>query len=97
MNRNLKPNDRVRVTEGNRVSGYQPGDKGAVLREIVSTSHGALYYLVAMDKDEPAKSGVVFRFDEIEADDYLRRPVPWYGRMARGRRRGLHPNSVDVS
>jgi hypothetical protein len=68
MSRGLKKGDRVRVTGLCGVAGYQAGDKGTVLREVVSTSRGALYFLVAMDKDDPSHSGVVFRHDEIEPD-----------------------------
>jgi hypothetical protein len=64
----MKKGDRVRVTMNSGVADYLPGDKGTVLREVVSTSRGTLYFLVAMDKDDPSKSGVVFRHDEIEAD-----------------------------
>ena len=68
MSRGLKKGDRVHVTSCNSVAGYQTGDKGTVLREVVSTSRGTLYFLVAMDKDDPSHSGVVFRHDEIETD-----------------------------
>jgi hypothetical protein len=68
MSRKHKPGDRVRITAENRVPGYQPGDRGIVLREVVSTARGALYYAVAMDKDDPTKSGAVFQCDEIEPD-----------------------------
>jgi hypothetical protein len=68
MSRELKPGDRVRVTVCNRMSGYQPGDKGTVLREAISGPSGARYFAVAMDKDDPTKSGVVFTADEIELD-----------------------------
>jgi hypothetical protein len=68
MSRGMKKVERVRVTSCSSVAGYQIGDKGTVLREVVSTSRGTLYYLVAMDKDDPSHSGVVFRHDEIEPD-----------------------------
>jgi hypothetical protein len=68
VSQGLKPGDRVRVTVRNRVTGYQPGEKGTVQREVVSTSRGTLYYLVSMDKDDPSNSGVVFADDEIELD-----------------------------
>jgi hypothetical protein len=64
----LKPGDRVRVTNRNRMHGYQPGDKGTVLRELTAGPSGAYYYVVAMDKDDLSKSGVVFSDDEIEPD-----------------------------
>jgi hypothetical protein len=56
MSRELKPGDRVHVTVRNRMYGYQPG------------ASGVRYYVVAMDKDDPTKSGVVFTADEIELD-----------------------------
>ena len=68
MSRELKPGDRVRVTVRNRMYGYHPGDKGTVLREAVAGPSGARYYVVAMDKDDTTKSGVVFTADEIELD-----------------------------
>jgi hypothetical protein len=64
----LKPGDRVRVTSRNRMHGFQPGDKGVVLREIVAGPSGAYYYVVAMDKGSSSQSGVVFSDDEIESD-----------------------------
>ena len=68
MSRALQKGQRVRVTARNRMAGYQPGDKGTVLREITLSMRGERSYTVAMDKDDPAKGGVVFRFDEIEPD-----------------------------
>src|SRR5262249_29143677 len=68
MSCQLKPGDRVRVTVRNRMHGYQPGDKGAVLREIADGPSGACCYVVVMDKDAPSKSSVVFSDDEIEPD-----------------------------
>jgi hypothetical protein len=69
MSRALKPGQRVRVTVRNRVARYHPGDTGIVLREVADGPSGTRYYVVAMDKDDPTKSGVVFSDDEIEADD----------------------------
>jgi hypothetical protein len=68
MSRELKPGQRVRVTVRNRVARYQPGDTGTVLREVMLSMRGERSYTVAMDKDDPAKSEAVFRFDEIEPD-----------------------------
>jgi hypothetical protein len=68
MGRDHKPRDRVRVTAESRVPGYRPGDRGRVLRELVSTTRGALYYVVAMDKDDPSEASAVFSEDEIELD-----------------------------
>jgi hypothetical protein len=64
----LKKGDRVRVSVCNRMYGYQPGDKGTVLREAIRAPRGTRYYLVAMDKDNPAHAGVVFNAEEIEPD-----------------------------
>jgi hypothetical protein len=68
MNRPLQPGDRIRVTIRNRMAGYQPGDKGTVLRVATSATTGERYYTVAMDKDNLTMSGAVFTEDEIEAD-----------------------------
>lgn len=66
--RELKRGDRVRVTVRGRMHGYEAGDKGMVLRALAAGPSGALYYLVAMDKDDPTKTGVVFTDEEIELD-----------------------------
>lgn len=69
MNRCLKVGDRVRVTELNRVEGYQPGDRGTILWGPNTSASGILvFYLVAMDKDAPG-SGTTFTAEEIEADE----------------------------
>ena len=68
MGRPLQISDRVRVTLRNRLAGYQPGDRGTVLRASVSASTGERYYTVAMDKDDPTASGAVVAEGEIEAD-----------------------------
>ncbi len=65
----LKKGDRVRVTGRNRMYGYQPGDKGTIVREAIRAPSGTRYYLVAMEKDNPAHAGVVFNSEEIEADE----------------------------
>ena len=65
----LKKGDRVRVTGRNRMYGYQPGDKGTIVREAVRASSVTRYYLVAMDKDNLANAGVVFNAEEIEEDE----------------------------
>jgi hypothetical protein len=64
----LKKGDRVRVTGRSRMYGYQPGDRGTIVREAVRAPSGTRYYLVAMDKDNPAHAGVVFAEGEIEPD-----------------------------
>jgi len=68
MSRALQKGQRVRVTARNRMAGYQPGDKGTVLRETTLAMRGERSYTVAMDKDDPAASGAVFTEGEIEAD-----------------------------
>ena len=65
----LKKGNRVRVTGRNRMYGYQPGDEGTIVREAVRALSDTRYYLVAMDKDNHAHTGVVFNAEEIEADD----------------------------
>jgi hypothetical protein len=68
MSHPLKSGDRVRVTVLNRMAGYQPGDKGTVLRASTASATGERYYTVAMNKDVAAHSGAVFTEGEIEAD-----------------------------
>ena len=63
----LKKGGRVRVTGRNLKYGYQPGDKGSIMREAIRDLTGTRYYLVAMDKDNPSHAGVVFNAEEIEA------------------------------
>jgi hypothetical protein len=53
MSSPLQRGDRVRVTAANRVSGYQPGDKGTVLWEAVSILRGTLYNAVEMTRTTP--------------------------------------------
>jgi hypothetical protein len=69
MSRALQKGQRFRVTERNRVAGYQPGDKGSVLRASVMAATGARYDTVAIDKDDLSTSGAVFTEGEIERDD----------------------------
>ena len=69
MSRGLNAGDRVRVTGRNRLAGYQPGDKGTVVRgPSTATITGERYYTVTMDRDGPDATGVVFAEDEIEPD-----------------------------
>jgi hypothetical protein len=60
--------DRVHVRVENRFHGYRPGDRGTVPRAAPLASTGARYYLVAMDKDGPEDTGVLFDAHEIEPD-----------------------------
>jgi hypothetical protein len=47
---------------------YPPGEKGTVLDgPSISSVSGALYYVVAMDKDDAGRK-IVFLADEIEAE-----------------------------
>jgi hypothetical protein len=69
MGGELKAGQRVRVTARNRMAGYQPGDKGTVLRASVSAATGERYYSVVMDKDGPDATGAVFTEGEIEPDE----------------------------
>jgi hypothetical protein len=64
----LKRGDRVRVTGIFSKTKCQIGDKGTIVRETPLTSSDLLYYVVAMDKDFPDTTGVVFAADEIERD-----------------------------
>jgi hypothetical protein len=66
--RELKAGDPVHVTVHIRLLDYQPRDKGTVLRAGSQPSIGRRYYLVAMDKDGPDATGVLFGDDEIEPD-----------------------------
>ncbi len=66
MNRPLRPGDRVRVTGTNRKHGYQPGETGTVTHAPKVAVHEEPYYVVAMDKDGPGCTAVVFTEGEIE-------------------------------
>jgi hypothetical protein len=65
----LKAGQRVRVTSRNRMAGYQSGDQGTVLRVSISAATGERNYTVAMDKDGPDATAVLFTEGEIEADE----------------------------
>src|SRR5262249_14244696 len=57
----LKVGDRVRVTAGNLVSGYQLGDKGTVLKSLENPASGdKCFYVVAMDKNHIVGGGMAF-------------------------------------
>jgi CheY-like chemotaxis protein len=69
MSGTAKVGDRVRVTAGNHVSGYQPGDTGTVLKLLENPARGDIrFYVVAMDKDHIAGGGMAFAEGEVEAD-----------------------------
>ena len=63
----LHKGDVVRVTRANRMSRYEPGDKGMIVMGPKGLGSGRLYYLVLMDKDDPLHL-VIFTDDEIEPD-----------------------------
>jgi hypothetical protein len=64
----LKVGDRVRVTQGSQVFGYQPGNGGIVTAGPNPTRGGGMHYVVAMDKDIgiDAETETVFDADLIE-------------------------------
>jgi hypothetical protein len=64
----LKVGDRVRVRVENHPDGHLKGDKGTALRVAKLGGTGTYHYLVAMDKDQPDATGIVFNGDEIEPD-----------------------------
>ena len=67
MSDQLKFGDRVRVSQHSHVRGYQPGDQGTVLEGPASYAGDAQQsYVVAMDKDGPGRTSIIFRADEIE-------------------------------
>jgi hypothetical protein len=68
MSDQLKPDDRMRVTDRNRVQGYEAGDKGMVQAVASIPAIGELrHYQVAMGRDGGV-IGSVFSADEIELD-----------------------------
>jgi hypothetical protein len=69
MSRELSKGQRVRVTDKNRIPGYDPGDRGTLAAAYSVSATGERHYVVAMDKDHPAHSGAVFAEDEIEPED----------------------------
>jgi hypothetical protein len=68
MNPDLKMGERVRIRLPSR--GYQVGDKGTVLEGPASnTADDQKSYVVAMDKDGPGRTSIIFGADEIERDN----------------------------
>jgi hypothetical protein len=50
-------------------AGYQPGDKGTVLKVLANPAGGdTRFYAVAVDKNHLRGCGIVFADDEIEPD-----------------------------
>lgn len=69
MSEQLKVGDRVHVTSQCHTKGYQAGDKGTVLEgPAAQAGAGARSYVVAMDKDGPGRTSIIFGADEIEQD-----------------------------
>jgi hypothetical protein len=58
----------VRVTEHNRVVGYAPGDTGEIVRLLLDTRTGEIYYAVLMDKNPRKAPAVLFLASDIEPD-----------------------------
>jgi hypothetical protein len=70
MSEELMPGDRVRITPRCRRRDYKAGDKGTVLEGPADRAGaGEQSYVVAMDKDGPSSTSVVFGADDIESDD----------------------------
>jgi hypothetical protein len=68
MNPDLKMGDRVRVSRPSR--GYQVGDRGTALEGPASyAGDDQKSYVVAMDKDGPGRTSIIFGADEIEPHD----------------------------
>ena len=68
MGRGLKEGGRVRLTTWEYYPACRPGDKGTIRQVLTAPAGGVVFYLVAMDNDDPARSGVVFPEYEIEPD-----------------------------
>ena len=68
MSRELKIGDRVHTTRWNRQKRYHTGDRGTVTRTVKPHDGGLSFCLVAMDKDVPTRTGVLFTTDEIELE-----------------------------
>jgi hypothetical protein len=64
----LKPGDRVRLTAGCQMHGYQAGDKGTVVHGPIDSADGLRDYPVELDKDGPAGTTPILAEDEIELD-----------------------------
>jgi hypothetical protein len=63
-----KPGDRVRVRVENHPVGHLKWDKGTELRLANLVGTRIYHYLVAMDKDGPAATGIVLNAEDIEPD-----------------------------
>ena len=68
MSQEPKTGDRVLVTTGDFEPEYRPGDKGTVLSGPHPVPSGGFFYVVAVDKDGSAGTGIVFHAGEIELD-----------------------------
>ena len=68
MSSALRPGGRVRVRVGHHPHGYQAGDKGIVPRVATPMATDINHELLAMDKDGPEATRVLFNTDEIGPD-----------------------------
>ena len=69
MSHELRVGDRMRMSVRSRVEDYPPKAKGVVRGGPKDSARsGVVYYLVAMDKDDPGQT-TIFNADEIEPDE----------------------------
>jgi hypothetical protein len=68
MSSALRPGGRVRVRVGHHPHGYHAGDKGIVPRVATPMATDINHELLAMDKDGPEATRVLFNTDEIGPD-----------------------------
>jgi hypothetical protein len=68
MNRQPKAGDRVRLTTRDFEPDYRPGDKATVLSGPHPIPSGGHFYVVTMDKDGLAATGITINASEIELD-----------------------------
>jgi hypothetical protein len=80
MDRELRAGDRVRLATWDYFPVCRRGDRGTIRQVLTAPVGSTVYYLVALDKDDPTRSGVVFQEHEIDSDEpraQPRRPFPW--------------------
>jgi hypothetical protein len=68
MSQEPKTGDRVLVTTRDFEPEYRPGDRGTVLSGPHPIPSGGFFYVVAVDKDGSAATGIVFHAGEIAVD-----------------------------
>jgi hypothetical protein len=68
MDRGKRAGNRVRLATVEYFPVCRPGEKGTIRQVLSLPADGVVYYVVALDKDDPIRSGVVFREHEIELD-----------------------------